>query len=107
VGRFVEASEHGDPRQMGRLMLESHASLRDDYEVSCDELDFLVEAAMKIEGVHGSRMTGGGFGGCTVTLLGAGAVEAFERQIAAAYRNRFDISPLVYICQPSDGAGER
>jgi galactokinase len=107
VGRFVEASERGDPPEMGRLMLESHASLRDDYEVSCDELDFLVEAAMKIEGVHGSRMTGGGFGGCTVTLLDAGGTEAFEEQIAAAYQKRFDISPLVYICQPSDGAGER
>jgi galactokinase len=58
---------------MGRLMLESHLSLRDDYEVSCQELDFLVDAAMKIDGVYGSRMTGGGFGGCTVTLLRADA----------------------------------
>jgi galactokinase len=106
VGRFVEASEAGDPRQMGRLMLESHASLRDDYQVSCEELDFLVEAAVKIDGVYGSRMTGGGFGGCTVTLLRAEATEAFEREIAAAYQARFEVSPGVYACRPSDGAGE-
>ena len=53
----------------GRLMVESHRSLQHDYEVSCDELDFLVDAALAIEGVYGSRMTGGGFGGCTVTML--------------------------------------
>lgn len=106
VGRFVEASAAGDPPQMGRLMLESHASLRDDYQVSCEELDFLVGAAMAVEGVYGSRMTGGGFGGCTVTLLRAEAAEAFEEQISAAYQAKFDVTPLVYACRPSDGAGE-
>jgi len=106
VGCFVEASAAGDCRRMGQLMLESHASLRDDYEVSCQELDFLVEAAMKIDGVFGSRMTGGGFGGCTVTLLRAEAAGAFEKQIAAAYQARFDVTPLVYACRPSDGAAE-
>ena len=106
VGRFVEASAAGDARRMGRLMLESHASLRDDYEVSCAELDFLVDSAMKIDGVYGSRMTGGGFGGCTVTLLRADAVAAFEESIAAAYQSKFGVTPLVYPCQPSDGAGE-
>jgi galactokinase len=106
VGRFVEASAAGDPRQMGRLMLESHASLRDDYQVSCEELDFLVDTAMTADGVYGSRMTGGGFGGCTVTLLRADAVAAFEAQIAGAYRDRFDVTPSVYACRPSDGAGE-
>jgi len=106
VGRFVEASAAGDPHQMGQLMLESHASLRDDYQVSCEELDFLVDAAMAIEGVYGSRMTGGGFGGCSVTLLRAESAEAFEEQISAAYQARFEITPLVYACRPSDGAGE-
>jgi galactokinase len=106
VGRFVEASAAGDPREMGRLMLESHASLRDDYQVSCEELDLLVETAMTIDGVYGSRMTGGGFGGCTVTLLRAEAAAAFETQIAARYRDRFDVTPSVYPCRPSDGAGE-
>jgi galactokinase len=106
VGRFVEASAAGDPRKMGQLMLESHASLRDDYQVSCEELDFLVAAAMKIDGVYGSRMTGGGFGGCTVTLLRADAAAAFEEQISAAYQAQFDVIPLVYACRPSDGAAE-
>jgi len=106
VGRFVEASEGGDPRQMGQLMLESHASLRDDYQVSCEELDFLVDAAMAVEGVYGSRMTGGGFGGCTVTLLPAEAAGAFGEAISAAYRAKFEVTPLVYACRPSDGAGE-
>jgi galactokinase len=106
VGRFVEASASGDLREMGRLMLESHASLRDDYEVSCQELDFLVDAAMKIDGVYGSRMTGGGFGGCTVTLLRADVAPAFEAQISAAYQARFAVTPSVYACRPSDGAAE-
>jgi galactokinase len=106
VGRFVEASAAGDPRQMGQLMLESHASLRDDYQVSCQELDFLVEAAMAVEGVYGSRMTGGGFGGCTVTLLRAEAAQAFEERITAAYQAQFEVTPMVYACRPSDGAGE-
>jgi galactokinase len=106
VGRFVEASASGDLREMGRLMLESHASLRDDYEVSCQELDFLVDAAMKIDGVYGSRMTGGGFGGCTVTLLRADVAPAFEAQISVAYQARFGVTPSVYACRPSDGAAE-
>ena len=63
---------------MGRLLVESHRSLQHDYEVSCEELDFLVDAALGIEGVFGSRMTGGGFGGCTVTMLRAGAAPRFR-----------------------------
>ncbi len=106
VGQFVEASAAGDPRRMGQLMLESHASLRDDYQVSCEELDFLVDTAMRTEGVYGSRMTGGGFGGCTVTLLGAEAAAAFGEEISAAYQHKFGVTPLVYACRPSDGAGE-
>jgi galactokinase len=106
VGRFVEASAAGDPREMGRLMLESHASLRDDYQVSCEELDFLVDTAKAVEGVYGSRMTGGGFGGCTVTLVRAEAAQAFTEQISAAYLARFEVTPGVYACRPSDGAGE-
>ena len=79
VNRFVEASTHGDVAGMGKLMVESHRSLQHDYEVSCAELDFLVDAALEIDGVYGSRMTGGGFGGCTVTLLRA---EAARRRSA-------------------------
>jgi len=106
VGQFVEASAAGDPLRMGQLMLQSHASLRDDYEVSCPELDFLVDTATRIAGVYGSRMTGGGFGGCTVTLLRADAAAAFEERISIAYETEFDVTPMVYACRPSDGAAE-
>jgi len=64
---------------MGRLMVESHRSLQHDYEVSCEELDSLVDAALALDGVYGSRMTGGGFGGCTVTLMRAEAAASFPR----------------------------
>ena len=107
VGRFVAASAAGDPVEMGRLMLESHTSLRDDYQVSCAELDFLVAAAIALPGVLGSRMTGGGFGGCTVTLLREESAAAFEERIVAAYHDRYQVTPLVYQCHPSDGAGEQ
>jgi galactokinase len=92
---------------MGRLMLESHASLRDDYQVSCVELDFLVDAAVAIEGVYGSRMTGGGFGGCTVTMLRPESAPAFRERIERAYQSRYQVTPLVYPCHPSAGAGEQ
>ena len=105
VERFREAGAAGDLQAMGRLMVESHASLRDDYEVSCAELDFLVERALAIPGVLGSRMTGGGFGGCTVTMLAPGAVERFREGIARDYAERFHVKPQIYECRPSDGAG--
>jgi len=106
VNAFVEASRLGDLAAMGRLMLESHRSLQHDYEVSCEELDFLVDCAMEIDGVLGSRMTGGGFGGCTVTLVRENAANAFESRISAAYRERFGVTPAIYPCKPSSGAAE-
>ena len=106
VNRFVEASAAGDVAAMGKLMVESHRSLQHDYEVSCEELDFLVDAALQIDGVYGSRMTGGGFGGCTVTLVEAGKAAAFGEAIAAAYRGKQGVMPRVYRCEPSQGAGE-
>ena len=106
VNRFVDASESGDVALMGRLMVESHRSLQNDYEVSCPELDFLVDAALPIPGVLGSRMTGGGFGGCTVTLLRTDAAPCFGDRIAQAYHDRFGVSPAIYPCNPSDGASE-
>ena len=106
VERFMQASESRDLKAMGRLMVESHRSLQHDYEVSCEELDFLVDAALKIEGVFGSRMTGGGFGGCTVTMLSPGAVARFGEEIARVYQGRFNVTPSVYVCNPSAGAGE-
>jgi galactokinase len=87
-------------------MLESHRSLQKDYEVSCAELDFLVEAAMRLTGVYGSRMTGGGFGGCTVTLVTERAAEAFQQEIARLYQEKFRIKPSIHQCIPSAGAGE-
>jgi galactokinase len=104
--QFVDTSEQGDLRRMGELMAASHRSLRDDYEVSCAELDFLVDAALKIPGVYGARMTGGGFGGCIVAMMRPEAAEAFGSAISAAYRNRFQIEPAIYDCHPAPGAGE-
>jgi galactokinase len=81
----LDAMEHHDPAAFGALMDASHDSLRDDYEVSCRELDALVDAARKVKGVLGSRMTGGGFGGCTVTLIEKRAAPAFIRAVGAEY----------------------
>ncbi len=106
VDRFVEAAERSQLRLMGRLLVESHRSLQHDYEVSCAELDFLVDTALEIDGVYGSRMTGGGFGGCTVTMLDSDAVARFREEIARAYEKRFQIMPQIYECRPSAGAGE-
>src|SRR4051812_4887995 len=106
VNRFVEASAQSDAALMGRLMVESHRSLQHDYEVSCAELDFLVDAALAIDGVYGSRMTGGGFGGCTVTLLRSEAAADFRAAIVKAYESQFGIAPQIYSCEPSQGAGE-
>ena len=94
---------------VGQLMYASHASLRDDYEVSCPELDTVVDIALSIGprgGVHGCRMTGGGFGGCTVTLMRADAASAFRGAIAQTYEKQFGITPRIYSCEPSEGAAE-
>ena len=106
VNRFTEASARGDVAGMGRLMVESHRSLQHDYEVSCEELDSLVDAALALDGVYGSRMTGGGFGGCTVTLMRAEAAASFRASIAQAYQQEWGVTPGVYSCEPSEGAGE-
>jgi galactokinase len=106
VGRFVEASAAGELALMGKLLVESHRSLQHDYEVSCAELDFLVDTALAIDGVFGSRMTGGGFGGCTVTMLRPDAVARFGQEMARAYQRQFQTTPQIYACRPSAGAGE-
>jgi galactokinase len=74
--------------------------------VSCEELDYLVDRALEIEGVYGSRMTGGGFGGCTVTMLRNEAVAGFKTEIARLYRTAYKVEPRIYDCVPSAGAGE-
>jgi len=99
------ALEVGDLDAFGRLMRESHRSLRDDYEVSCAELDLLVKLACDAEGVYGARMTGGGFGGCTVNLLRAGEVESFRQTVARGYEHATGRAPEIYICSPAQGVG--
>jgi galactokinase len=78
--------------------------LQRDYEVSCEELDFLVDTALSLPGVHGARMTGGGFGGCTVNLVAAARADDFAEEIRKAYRERFAIEAQVYRCRASAGA---
>jgi galactokinase len=90
--------------RFGELMRESHGSLRDLYEVSCGELDTMVEVAEGLPGYYGGRMTGGGFGGCTLSLVKATDAEAFADQIAVRYQRATGIKPAVYICSAADGA---
>jgi len=106
VNLFLSAVRRADLERMGQLLVESHLSLQHDYEVSCPELDFLVDAAIGMEGVLGARMTGGGFGGCTVNILRRGTAGRFRQAIAHAYQERFGILPQVFDCRPSHGAGE-
>jgi len=103
--RAAAALEAGQVEEFGRLMNESHASLRDDYEVSCRELDVLVETARRLDGVLGARMTGGGFGGCTVNLVRAEAAERFVAGVAEGYAAAVGIIPAVLVCRPGDGVG--
>ncbi len=101
----ANALSAGDLPRFGELMYQSHRSLRDDYEVSCRELDLLVEIASQCEGVYGSRMTGGGFGGCTVTLIHSEAAESFQARIAEAYKKETGTIPDAYVCSATQGAG--
>lgn len=110
VLRSVEALRAGRVVEFGRLMVASHASLRDLYEVSCPELDAMVEVALGIPGVAGARMTGAGFGGCTVNLVHEDAVDEFRRTVLARYMrkvnpSRLSFEPQVYVCRAEDGAG--
>lgn len=102
----AEALSAGRVEEMGQLMFLSHKSLRDDYEVSCRELDALVEIASGIKGVMGARMTGGGFGGCTVNLVERAALDEFQRDIESGYKRATGIEPFIYIAEASDGAKE-
>jgi galactokinase len=106
VIQSVEALRNKDFAGLGRLMNASHDSLRDLYEVSCRELDVLVDIARQCDGVAGSRMTGAGFGGCTVSLVRSGRVTALETAIRDAYPAATGYEPEVYVCQPAAGAGE-
>mgnify|MGYP002474213573 FL=1 len=101
--RAVEALKNNDLKAFGELMNASHVSLRDDYEVSCDEIDVLVEEAWKVDGVIGSRITGGGFGGCTVSIVKDEAVEAFKEKVGAAYMERVGKKADFYVVEIGDG----
>ncbi|HEY9720538.1 MAG TPA: galactokinase [Oscillatoriaceae cyanobacterium] len=100
----VEALEKGKVEAFGKLMNASHASLRDDYEVSCPELDLLVELTQAHSGVLGARMTGAGFGGCTVALMDREAIETFERDVLPVYAERSGKQPELYVSEAAPGA---
>jgi galactokinase len=108
-GRVLEAGEaleRGDLEKFGQLMNESHRSLRDDYEVSCAELDSMVDIARKVKGVYGARMTGGGFGGCTINLVSVAQVDEFKLLVADEYEQATKLAPEIYVCDPADGVEE-
>ena len=102
--RAVKALKENDIAEFGRLMNQSHISLRDDYEVSCEEIDVLVDLAWKIDGVIGSRITGGGFGGCTVSIVKNDAVDTFIDQVGAGYKEKTGREAEFYVVEIGDGA---
>jgi galactokinase len=106
VEEAATALAAGDMKRMGELMAEAHASYRDDFAASCPEVDLLVELAAAEPGVIGARLTGGGFGGCTVNLVEAAHAEAFRGDIHAAYLERAGIDAEIYLCQAAAGASE-
>jgi galactokinase len=105
VVEFAEAARAGDLEKMGQLFVASHRSMQYDYEITCEEIDFLVDSAIKISGVYGARMTGGGFGGCTVNLVRAGSEEEFTTQLSELYQAKYGIAARFYDCKPANGAG--
>jgi len=100
------ALQQGDLVYFGRLMRQSHQSLRDEYEVSCPELDLMAALAEKQKGVFGARMTGGGFGGCTISLVKSEAVPGFQCEVAPAYAAKTGLRPQLWVSSAADGAGE-
>ena len=104
VQETVRQLRAGNLKTVGGLMAQSHASLRDLYEVSCAELDTMVEVAQGLPGFIGGRMTGGGFGGCTVNLVESADAESFAAQIADRYQQKTGIKPEIYVCSAADGA---
>jgi galactokinase len=106
-GRALTARDvmtSGDAIQFGQLLLSAHASQRDDFACSCDEIDFLVDTAATLEGCFGARMTGGGFGGCTVNLVKDENAESFTTELKERYLDRFNIAAETFIAEPVDGA---
>jgi galactokinase len=104
VRQAKEALRAGDPAAFGQLMLTSHASQRDDFACSCPEIDFLVDTAAELPECFGARLTGGGFGGCTVNLVLRQQADAFTAELKRVYRDHFGITAETYICDAVDGA---
>ena len=103
VGLSAQALAGGDMARFGELMVASHASLRDDFEVSCPELDLLVATALEVPGVVGSRMTGAGFGGCTVSLVATGSIAEFTSRVCSTYAEKTPYAADVIRCRAGDG----
>jgi galactokinase len=104
--RVIEAAgalERNDLAAFGSLMSESHRSLSDDYQVSCDELNLLVGLASRVEGVYGARMMGGGFGGCVINLAHAESVAELERVVTHGYKQATGREPEIYVCDAAGG----
>ena len=101
-----DALQRGELAAFGRLMNESHVSLRDDYEVSCAEVDLLTELAWACPGVLGSRITGGGFGGCTVSIVEDTAAERFSETLRREYAEKTGLDAQIYTVSAGDGAHE-
>ena len=114
-GRVLEAGKAmlaGDAESLGKIMTAAHASERDDFECSVPEIDFLVETAISLPGCHGARLTGGGFGGCTVNLVDASQAETFAEALRRRYHERYAAEPGfreadTYLCDAVDGAVAR
>lgn len=104
VREAAAAMKRGDAAALGDAMNRSHASQRDDFQDSVPEIDFLAATAVTLPGCYGARLTGGGFGGCTVNLVRTADIEAFQTSLSAAYREQFAIDPEIYVCTPSEGA---
>ena len=94
----------GDPEALGQVMTEAHISQRDDFECSIEEIDFLVDTALALPGCFGARLTGGGFGGCTVNLVDAAAADAFSAHLKRAFQAQFRLDAETYVCSAVDGA---
>jgi galactokinase len=100
----AQAMKQGDSAELGKLMNQSHDSLRDDFEVSSAELNAIVDAARRMPGCLGARMTGAGFGGCAVALVRSDLAEGFVEGVAADYKKQTGLEPKIYVCEAADGA---
>jgi galactokinase len=99
-----KALEKGDLKEVGRLMAEAHWSYSKDFEGSCAEADAMVELAQDLPGLIGARLTGGGFGGCTINLVEQSQAKAFAAQLGQRYAAKFNIEPQIHVCHASEGA---